>query len=790
MLKLLIFSPPVGQAASCCTCSACFASRGTLDGTGTELRANAGCNRRRSVSSVTGMNGIVSNSAPGNPGLRALVASLLILSTLHTFAVNWVSRHNMTAASYQTEFNQWTQAPYNYRLISVCGYEQAGQARYAAVWEERAGPNWVTHPGMTEAQFDANNATYALQGYVPAFLSAFGIGNNVYYNAIWEHSPGADVVAETGLTHAGYQAFHAARIAQGYKLVHIWTCNAGGVDYYAGIWRKGETATYAVRTRRTSAQYQQEFNSLGNQGYQLIAVSAAVVSGQPLYAGLWKNPGNGSASFSHHGLTDQNYQAQSLNWNYQGYRPVFASAFTTASGPHFSAIFQRNGGLIPAHLALIDNAINGYMQSNGIPGLSLAISRNGRLVYAKGFGLADQSANEWVHPLHRFRIASVSKPITAAAVLKMRDLCGVSLDATVFGPGALLGESFGTPPYSNRERNITLRRLLQHTTGWTTDGIWQVGGDDPDAAIDWQLNDADGEPTSTPGTRYTYMNIGFCAAGRVIERRTGRTYEQFVKDELMAPSCVTEMEIGGSTLAQRKANEVVYYQSDGGSPYDLSPSRMDAHGGWIAKPLDLLLFLRRIDSSTNQAELLQPDSLTAMRTPSMAPGPGSGGTNYGLGLALGGSGWGHNGAMNGTIADLSYRNDGFGFAVACNIRPANDQFAGVVKAVINNAINALTTSNAWPAYDLFPCTVAPGEPPQTMAKTRDIYVDGACSSPIPNGQAGCTVLFGPYRNVNQGASAVCAGDRLWIRTGTYDEAVVLDRFTTVRSYDGAAVVGE
>jgi hypothetical protein len=273
----------------------------------------------------------------------------------------------------------------------------------------------------------------------------------------------------------------------------------------------------------------------------------------------------------------------------------------------------------------------------------------------------------------------------------------------------------------------------------------------------------------------------------VIERRSGRTYEQFVQQELLAPSCVTDMEIGGRTLAERKPNEVVYYQPGGGDPYNLSPSRMDAHGGWIAKPIDLLLLLRRMDGNTNQAELLQPDSLAEMLTPSGAPGGGAG---YGLGVGIGGSGWGHNGAMNGTIADLSYRNDGYGFAVTCNTRPASDEFVGILKGTIMDIIDALDAANAWPNYDLFPCNVPPGDPPQTMEVTKDIYVDWSCNSIIKNGQQSCSFLFGPYQAVTDGVNAICAGDRLWIRNGIYDEAVIFDRYTTVRSYDGPATVGD
>ncbi|HVR36361.1 MAG TPA: hypothetical protein VMS21_10985, partial [Methylomirabilota bacterium] len=232
--------------------------------------------------------------------------------------------------------------------------------------------------------------------------------------------------------------------------------------------------------------------------------------------------------------------------------------------------------------------------------------------------------------------------------------------------------------------------------------------------------------------------------------------------------------------------EVVYYQS-GGNPYNLSPRRMDAHGGWIAKPIDLLLLLRRIDGNTNQAELLRPDSLTEMLTPSGAPGGGAG---YGLGVGISGNGWGHNGAMSGTFADLSYRNDGLAFAVTCNTRPSTDEFAGTLKSTIMNVIDTLDAANAWPTYDLFPCDVPPGDPPQTMEVTKDIYVDGSCNSIVETGQQSCTPFFGPYHTVTRGVNAVCSGDRLWIRAGTYNETVVFDRYVTVRSYDGTAIIGQ
>jgi len=502
---------------------------------------------------------------------------------------------------------------------------------------------------------------------------------------------------------------------------------------------------------------------------------------------VWKNPGDGTIWYSTHDLSSGNYQAETWNWYYQGYRPVFVSAFVRNSAARLNSIWYYNGGITPANMQAIDNAVSSYMSTSGVPGVSLAISRQGRLVYAKGFGYGDVAAGELVHPHNRFRIASVSKTITAAAVLKLRDHCGLDLDQAVFGPGAILDEVYGTPPYSARERAITVRHLLNHTTGWTDDGIWNVASSDPNEVVSWQLDNT--EPASPTGTSYQYMNADFCTAGRVVEMRSGRTYEQFVKDEILAPSCITDMEIGGSTLAERKPGEVVYY---GGNPYGLNLSRMDANGGWIARPIDLLLFLRRIDSNTNQAEILQSGSLTQMRTPSGTPGQGMG---YGFGLVVNPSGgpfgnneWGHNGAMDGTTAFLVYRTDGMAFAFACNNWPAD--WAGNLRQIIDNLITTLSAANAWPNYDLFPCDVPPGDPPVQMEVAKNVYVDGSSSCIFQNGHKDC-IFGGPFSMVTQGFNgAPCSGDHLFIRAGSYNETIVLNRRMTLQSYDGVAVIGK
>ena len=128
----------------------------------------------------------------------------------------------MTAGEFQAEFNEWTGEPYNYRLVSVCGYEVGGQERFAAVWEDRPGPDWISHASITEPQFAALRATYAADDLHPVNISGYGVGGQDLYNVIWEHAPGADIVSEVGMSYVDFLAELVNWELQGYEPVHHW----------------------------------------------------------------------------------------------------------------------------------------------------------------------------------------------------------------------------------------------------------------------------------------------------------------------------------------------------------------------------------------------------------------------------------------------------------------------------------------------------------------------------------------------------------------------------------------
>jgi CubicO group peptidase (beta-lactamase class C family) len=254
------------------------------------------------------------------------------------------------------------------------------------------------------------------------------------------------------------------------------------------------------------------------------------------------------------------------------------------------------------------------------PGLSVAIAMKGEPVYVEAFGFADKEKQETLTTQHRFRIASVTKPITSAGILLLMQDGKLRLTDHVFGPDSILGDEYKTPPGRQDIENITVEHLLTHTSGG-----WPNNHDDPmfknkqmnhQELIKYALED---QPlTAEPGRHYAYSNFGYCLLGRVIEKTTNQKYDRYIISTLLAPSGISDMQIAGNTLAERAVNEVKYYsQVPGQDPYDLNVERMDSHGGWIAAPIDLVRFTASIDGSRG-APLLSPETLKIMTTPSQA----------------------------------------------------------------------------------------------------------------------------------------------------------------------------
>jgi D-alanyl-D-alanine carboxypeptidase len=346
-------------------------------------------------------------------------------------------------------------------------------------------------------------------------------------------------------------------------------------------------------------------------------------------------------------------------------------------------------------IAVFDDAVKAFMSKHAVPGVSIAATHNERLVYVKAYGKQDLEAGTDTTSASLFRLASVSKPITSVAIMRLVEEGKLTLADKVFGAGALLGTQYGSQPYGKWITDITVSHLLHHVAGgWTndfSDPMFTNPAMTADQLISWTL---DNRPlVKQPGTAYAYSNFGYCILGRVIERLMATTYEQAVRILVLQPLGITDMAIGGNTLADRLPNEVKYYGDAFGSAYGMNVHRMDAHGGWIANARDLAKLLVHADGFGNKPDILSASSIAAMTTPSSAN------KNYACGWAVNFvNNWWHTGGLPGTATEVIRGSNGWNWVILVNTQKPTSSFLGDMDAVLWKALSTLDDE---PSYDLF-----------------------------------------------------------------------------------------
>ncbi|MBC7872735.1 MAG: hypothetical protein H7Y01_01995, partial [Ferruginibacter sp.] len=193
------------------------------------------------------------------------------VQVMATQLAQFVARHAMTSAQYQTEFNNWTSK--GYRVTSLCGYTRGGQELYAAIWNKTAGPAWAAKHGLTGAEYQASFNEMSNNGYRLICISGYGVGNQAKFSALWDKSGGGAWAAKHNMTAAQYQQAFDDYGKQGYRLQYVSGYVVGGTEYFAAIWEKKSGGAMAVKHNMTAAQYQQAFNEFTGQGYTLKLVS-------------------------------------------------------------------------------------------------------------------------------------------------------------------------------------------------------------------------------------------------------------------------------------------------------------------------------------------------------------------------------------------------------------------------------------------------------------------------------------------------------------------------------------
>jgi CubicO group peptidase (beta-lactamase class C family) len=342
-------------------------------------------------------------------------------------------------------------------------------------------------------------------------------------------------------------------------------------------------------------------------------------------------------------------------------------------------------------LAAMEAVASAFLQAHSVAGLSVAVAGNGQLLYQRAFGFADRDTAQKLTPAHLFRIASISKPITSVTLFRLMEQKRLTIEDTVFGPGGILADGFGPLPHKRWVDEIRIKHLLTHTAGgWPndhTDPMFRNPGMNHHELIAWAIRNV--PLAHPPGEHFAYSNFGYCILGRVIEKLTGLPYERHAREAVLNACDVTDMRIGGNTLAERLPNEVVYYSGGAGNPYGMNVRRMDSHGGWLATARDLALFASHVDGHSPARNILSAASIREMTTASQAN------PAYAKGWAVNAvPNWWHSGGLPGTATIMVRTASGFCWAALANSSEASGNTGGALDRMMWDLVRQVKGWNA------------------------------------------------------------------------------------------------
>jgi CubicO group peptidase (beta-lactamase class C family) len=329
---------------------------------------------------------------------------------------------------------------------------------------------------------------------------------------------------------------------------------------------------------------------------------------------------------------------------------------------------------------LFDEAIRLHTLDAGSRDVSVAVVYDGQVIHS--YAASSQKSSRAVDEQTSFRIASISKILTAVTVLKLVEQSQLELDEPIVG---LIADELGLPLADERARKITIRQLLSHTSGisnflkifFDTGSYDQMG----------MLTEALGETlASEPGSTFKYGNVSYALLGKAIERATGLSYQDAARQLVLAPLGLQSFRLVGTY--EFGPSDALHAVS-GGRTY---MEQLGAAGAWVATAIDVAKMLDSINEDSPTLHILSADLMKLMKRPA-TPKPVTPIWDYGLGLRLFVSGeWGHSGSIENVHSMVVHRPDGLVVAVLVN--GSKPKETDDLIAAINDAVLAARTGVA------------------------------------------------------------------------------------------------
>jgi CubicO group peptidase (beta-lactamase class C family) len=499
----------------------------------------------------------LSLSIHGTPGPFHLLVSLnytavMIKRPVHVAQRDWPS---LTANEFQNVFNQQVKEGYGPVILSAAG--SSTDPRFAAVFEPQS-PIPLTRHRLSSGSDDDPDTIEGMNkrakddGLLLRWAAVYGDSGDPRYAAIW--------VPNTRRA--------------------VW--NADGVH-------------------ETSSEYQARFEAQKSGWCRpahvtLNSENPPLLPGETRYFSLFVHNDIGPWE-ARHEMDADGYQKEFDTWTKKGYFPICVQGAGTGNSARYAAVFVKQEDPLPEQFnpvgpvanGDIDNVIHQAMKDSPVWNASLAIVHGKKLVYARGYSWGEP---DWpvCQPTSRFRIASVSKTITALAIYQLIGEGKLSLNQKMQDILQLKTPS-GAGPKDARFKDVTIKHLLEHTSGISTEACWDevgilkafktaVPGGNWHLPVTAEMCDSYiasldmGQPN--PGAAMAYNNCGYYLLGRIVAKVRGKTRPiDAYQDYLFDPLHVHRIRRSPSLIATMPSDEArcrahwIHSTTQDPNPYDI-----------------------------------------------------------------------------------------------------------------------------------------------------------------------------------------------------------------------------
>jgi CubicO group peptidase (beta-lactamase class C family) len=371
-------------------------------------------------------------------------------------------------------------------------------------------------------------------------------------------------------------------------------------------------------------------------------------------------------------IENSNSSQTTTRYNITMPRSLQATALLLATLP---ALLAANAQLSPATVATLESSVRAALAQTGTPSAQIGIVMDGVVVYTGAFGLAQTSPAIASTPDMPYRVGSVSKQFTAAAVMVLVERGKLRLDDPV---------STWFPEFGHAHE-ITLRMLLNQVSGYSDDYTEDyltpemAAPIDPYALIEeWTAKPLD----FPPGTRWQYSNTNYGLAGLIVQKVAGEPFFQFLRTNILLPAGLTHaIDLDGPAVPALP----VGYIRNGFGP--MRPAIQEGKGtvfgaGELAMPI---ADLARWNTVVLHRQVLKPTSWQTMQSEFQLPnGHGSG---YGMGFFLRARGGrrviDHSGEVNGFVTlNALYPDDGVAISILTNAETSTGPLVKAVESAV------------------------------------------------------------------------------------------------------------